>query len=511
MTTSSKTGLCPSPFLQESLFGNTTGFIAGRFCETVGDVTCCLPCPLADWRYPDGVDSKTTAVGWLGVALLPLTAFLLLSWAVLPVKFTNRNYITVCFTLAVVCLQIPLIIPLGTKPQQCYDEITPNDMNTNWSCAFTGAILLFGGAATVTWSLLRTLALHLQVCWEVVIGPVFMWASLAAGLAVPVIILAVMLVFTGVSYRFGNVCHINSTDSLDDYWIPILVFAGLGLILQFVTMGYCIHVYVRALFDPSDPTNTTNSGLPSYSNSFRTVTARQAYKRVRRVIRLQWRSMALVLVILANVIYFAVVFVQLDNAMALTTTNLENALPWLTCLVTYQEAKKCTSEASAVGLPEAELDAALVLLCLASLWNFVFTIRWTMIRGWVDFWQGMFVKNVEFVSVDARSRFADTRDYEMLSHQQKTPEPIRSEVRSPSPAYISNYMNGHQDEDADQKDAELVNHSRHTSYSRPAMSFSSPRPPTSQRSPGPTGYTWDATSTFARSNSQMSHHHRGSR
>jgi hypothetical protein len=452
------------------------------------------------------VDSKTAAIGWLAVALLPLTAFLLISWAILPVKFTNRNYITVCFTLAVVCMQIPLIIPLGTKPQQCYDAITPNDMHTSWSCAFTGAILLFGGIATVTWSLLRTLALHLQVCWEIIIGPTFMWASFAAGLIVPVLILAVMLVFTGVSYRFGGVCHINSNDSLHDYWIPVLVFGGLGLILQFVTMGYCIHVYIRALFNPSDPTNTTSSGLPSYTSSIRTVSARQAYKRVKRVVKLQWRSMALVLVILANVIYFAVVFLELDSTMALTTSNLEKASPWFACLIEYQDPKKCTSQASAVGLPEAALDAALVLLCIASLWNFVFTIRWTMMRGWLDFWQGLFVKNVEFVSVDARSRFADTRDYEMLSRQKalKTPEPTQVEVRTPSPAYVNAYG----DDGDDGKDIEFHNHSRQTSYTRSAINFSSPRPQASQRSPT---YTWDATSTFARSNSQMSHHNRVSK
>ncbi|EED17008.1 conserved hypothetical protein [Talaromyces stipitatus ATCC 10500] len=499
----SLSGICPPPFIQESLFANSTGYIGGRFCEpATGGQSCCLPCPMADWRYPDGVDSTNTAIGWLGVALLPLTVFLLVTWAVLPVKFTNRNYINVCFTLSVVCLQIPFIIPLGTKPQKCSDAITPNDMHTDWSCAFTGAILLFGGIACVTWSLLRTIALHLQVCWEVIIGPVFMWAAFAVGLGLPVLILILMLVFTGVSYRFGNVCHINSKDSLGDYWIPLLVFSGLALIMQFVTMGYCIHVYVKALFDPADPTSTSNSGLPSYSSSSRTVTARQAYRRVRRVLKLQWRSMALVMVILANVIYLAVTFLRLDSDMSVNAANAAKAKPWLTCLAVFKDPHKCTKEASALGITEAALDAVLVLLCIASFWNFIFTVRMTMFRGWLEFWQGLFVKNVEFVSVDARSRFADTRNYEMLnpSKAMKSPEPTPFEVRSPTPAY----MQSRAADDADGKDIELHTHSRQTSYTRPTMSFSTPRPPTAQRDPS--SYTWDATSTFARSNSQMSHH-----
>jgi hypothetical protein len=52
------TGHCPSPFLQETLFPDAGGFIDGRYCQqvTLGNSTlsCCLPCPLAEWRYDSG-------------------------------------------------------------------------------------------------------------------------------------------------------------------------------------------------------------------------------------------------------------------------------------------------------------------------------------------------------------------------------------------------------------------------------------------------------------------------
>lgn len=53
ITMASLNGLCPTPFLQESLFPSTGGFTDGRYCETFTNVTCCLPCPLSDWRYAD--------------------------------------------------------------------------------------------------------------------------------------------------------------------------------------------------------------------------------------------------------------------------------------------------------------------------------------------------------------------------------------------------------------------------------------------------------------------------
>lgn len=52
-------GHCPVPFLQETLFPTVGGFIDGRYCKqvTLGNSTysCCLPCPLAEWRYDTGM------------------------------------------------------------------------------------------------------------------------------------------------------------------------------------------------------------------------------------------------------------------------------------------------------------------------------------------------------------------------------------------------------------------------------------------------------------------------
>ena len=47
--------------------------------------------------------------------------------------------------------QMPFIISLGAKPDQCFDAITPNDMHTNLACAWTGACLIAGGFCTIMW------------------------------------------------------------------------------------------------------------------------------------------------------------------------------------------------------------------------------------------------------------------------------------------------------------------------------------------------------------------------
>ncbi|EAW11941.1 protein gprM [Aspergillus clavatus NRRL 1] len=484
-------GRCPIPFLQEDLFPGTGGFIGGRYCQDIPlgargtNISCCLPCPIASWTYGDALVDKASAASWISVAILPLCIFLLVSYAVLPAKWTHRHYLSICFTLGITFMEIAFIIPLGAKPEQCYNQITPNDMYSSLSCAFTGSMLLFGGYMVVVWSLLRTVAFHLQVCWEVILGPKFMWGALICGWGIPIIGITVMLLLTGVSFRFGSMCHINIEKGLQDYWIPITAFAVASLLLQLATMAYCIHVYIKSLFDTESTTNS--SGLPSYSASVRTLTARQAYRRIRRVLKLQWRGVALVLIIVANVIFFSVVFIDLDRQLEPNAKNVHRAVPWLMCLVAEMgDRSKCEAEAALVRPSEGKVLAVIILLSLVGFWNFILFARPSLFLGWVEFFRNFFGGDGarhEFVSADARARLGDSRSYEMLNSTKipslKSPEPM---LRSPSPARMA----GAQSPDSG------GHFGRDAKYVRPSMSFSTPRPPSASQ-----GRDWDPKSSFA--------------
>jgi hypothetical protein len=215
------------------------------------------------------------------------------------------------------------------------------------------------------WLFLRSLALHLQICWQVVLGKMFMWGALVTGWGIPAIALTFALVFSGVSFRFGNTCHINHKDSLADFWIPLLVFSGATVVMQFITFGYCIRVYLASL---SDTSNTTNSSgvLPSYTNSVRTISPKQAYRRVRRVIELQWRGITLVLLIVADVIFFAIVFVFMDDLSTNILKDPRKAQEWLTCILrTGGDKNQCLPLANKLVVNEATVAAVLVLLSVS--------------------------------------------------------------------------------------------------------------------------------------------------
>ncbi|KAH9909317.1 hypothetical protein F4778DRAFT_224187 [Xylariomycetidae sp. FL2044] len=462
-------GGCPAPFFNEMMFPVDGGHVDGRLCSLLGTRSCCLPCPMTDWAYPDDFDGSTAAANWITVVSLIACAFLLLSWVVLPVEKTHRHYLSISLTCAVVLMNLGFIIPLAGKPEQCINEITPNGMDSSSICAASGSFLLAGGWAGVMWVFLRALSLHLQICWQLVVGRNYMWFSQVLGWGIPIIGLIILLLFSGVSFRFGATCHINHENSLADFWIPLLVFAGLTVIIQFATFGYCIKVYLASLSD--NAATTEGSGMPSYSNSIRTMTPRQAYRRVRRVIQLQWRGIVIVLIIIADVIFFAIIFVFLDNTVQRIKTDKDLVVPWATCLIRAKGDKhQCLDLADKLVVALPTVTAVLILLAMNGLWLLLLLGRWSMVTGWMEWFSGFSGtrKNKEFVSVDARGDVKnDPRSYEMLSRENSAKgEAILTPI-STAMTPISPRAGRHTPDYFGQS----------TRYQPHQRSFSSPRPP----------------------------------
>ncbi|CAG8954068.1 hypothetical protein HYFRA_00009169 [Hymenoscyphus fraxineus] len=492
-------GACIAPFLQEDLFPSEGGFVQGRYCSPALGPSCCLPCPAADWLYPDSFNTVTQVANWINVVSLVAVAFLLASFAFLPVEKTHRHYLSICLAMAVILMNLGFIVPLGANPEQCFNEITPHDMTSNLSCAFSGAFLIAGGWGGVMWVFLRAVALHLQICWQMVIGKRFMWGALATGWGIPAIGLTVALVFSGVSFRFGDTCHVNHQNSLADLWIPLLAFAGITVIIQFGTFGYCIKVYLQSLAD--DSTTTDTSGLPSYSTSVRgTISPKQAYRRVRRVIELQWRGIAIVLLIIADVIFFAIVFVFADGTETKIIKNPQTALPWLTCIVQKGDKNQCLSLTDNIIVNEATIIAVLLLLSLNGIWCLFLLGRISMFTGWLELLRPQ--PDVEFVSVDVR-QFKNTPDsYEMLSKDRDMSkdaeldqQPYHKAYSSPAPSNVVSPISPVSPAVTKSGRETPDYFGREARYKSPSRSFSSPVPPLGvARSQTE---SWDSTSTHA--------------
>ena len=166
---------------------------------------------------------------------LGLCVYMLISFAFLPIDITRRHYLNVCFIFAIILMQLGFIIPWAKRPEKCYNGITPNNEKSSLSCAFGGALIVFGGVGINMWILIRALFMHLQICWNIEPGRIFFWVAQFVGWAITILLLATEMSITGVSFRFGDYCHCNHNSAMATIWGPLLGLAGISLFLQLST------------------------------------------------------------------------------------------------------------------------------------------------------------------------------------------------------------------------------------------------------------------------------------
>jgi hypothetical protein len=160
---------------------------------------------------------------------------MMITFLVLPAEKTRRHYLSYCLIIAAMFMALGFVIPFGAQPEQCYDEITPNDMYSSLTCAFSGAFLISGGLSIAVWIFIRALSMHLQICWDVTPGRKFFYWAQGLGWTVAAAFFTTTITITGVSFRFGDVCHVNSEHSMKDFWGPLLAIAGGAMVIQFAT------------------------------------------------------------------------------------------------------------------------------------------------------------------------------------------------------------------------------------------------------------------------------------
>lgn len=330
-------------------------------------LNCCLPCPATDFIYPSVFKSWYRAAEILNIVGLVLLSFLLVCYIILPPEKSRRHYLSNCLIVAAMMMALAFVIPYGTRPPQCYDEITPNDMYSDLSCAFTGAFLIAGGMSMAVWIFIRALSMHLQICWDILPGKKFFYSAQILGWAIAAGFFTATITLVGVSYRFGDICHVNYQDALKCFWGPLLAIAGAATVLQFSTFAYCIKVYLQNMWS-DEKTTTQSSGLPSYTNSVRTRSARTVYQRVSKVVWLQWRGLAIVVFILVDVIFFSVVFVYLNDITSHAMSDREKVKPFLQCLMLNPlDNDQCAPLAEELFLNQRTVVAILIMLSVSLL------------------------------------------------------------------------------------------------------------------------------------------------
>lgn len=224
--------------------------------------------------------------------------------------------------------------------------------------------------------LLRSLYTHLRVCWDVELTTTFMWVAHGLGWGLPLIFLAVSFGVTGVSYRLINTCSPNPHDSFLTWFGWLIAFACLGAFIQFCTTGFCLVIYARSLFvhsnanSPTATKSSNNSDAAASPDATKATPTKKistknlAWKRVQKVLQLQWRSIVLSITVTVVAAYAGIVYVVMTRTAAQDANpkQAEDILNWSDCLV-YNEGDKsqCLGLAKPLRLGPNQVIAALIM------------------------------------------------------------------------------------------------------------------------------------------------------
>lgn len=196
------------------------------------------------------------------------------------------------------------------------------------------------------------------------LGAKFKYSSLVVIFGGSGALLALALLLSGVSYHIGKLCHINFYRSRESFWGPLLSVSILSLIIQILIIGHCILCVV----EPSDNRlqfwrlRQSRSSRDSPLTFSHGITRRQALRRVRRILQLQWRA-----VLIAALIVFHTAFMAqaLLRAGDVTTYSLDDVMPWITCLLdSGGNPDECLSYAKQLGPNGKTVMAAWCLLAV---------------------------------------------------------------------------------------------------------------------------------------------------
>jgi hypothetical protein len=206
------------------------------------------------------------------------------------------------------------------------------------SCPWTGSFVTLGGLGCVVWIFLRSLWLFVRIVWDKKPGRKFMWASIATGIFVPVIFLIAVLATTGFSYRMGQTFLPNHEDAIVTFWVWLVVFAILGFILQFVTTGYCVWIYIRTL--RRERSNPSGRG---YGQSSARRANLETWANVKKLFLLQWRNILVSVFVSIGSLVFFIMFWTQDSKLGKVNNDTKNIKPvktWIICQTLSRGDKK---------------------------------------------------------------------------------------------------------------------------------------------------------------------------
>lgn len=213
---------------------------------------------------------------------------------------------------------------------------------------------------------LRSLWLFVRIVYDVAPGRKFMFGRIAAGTLLPIALLVAVLTSTGFSNRMGSTCLPSHENAISTFRVWLVVFAILGFVLQLITTGHCVWVYMRTLRRQ----RSIPSANQGYGQSRDRYTNLQTWANTKKLFVLQWRNIILSVVVLVGSLVFFIVFWTQDSRLGKVFNDASNrklVKTWILCQILSkgdkQEYKKYVSDFT---VNEWAVVTALILASVSS-------------------------------------------------------------------------------------------------------------------------------------------------
>ena len=241
---------------------------------------------------------------------------------------------------------------------------------------------------TVKLVMLRSLWTALRIMANFKHTELFRNISVYLGVGFPAIFLAVSLAISGVSYNLGDVCVPYNPSALGTWFAWVLFFATISWIVQLITILYCLWTFARFSFAGPRPTTgnsqkstptVASDGYSEHQTPSLTPRHRKriAWRKVQKVLVLQWRSVIMAFILVNLSIYFGIIFIEHTAASSTqirTRGPSVDDLTWIACLMANNGDKtQCPYKGAGLGHNEDRAVGTLILgsVCILHMWALI--------------------------------------------------------------------------------------------------------------------------------------------
>jgi hypothetical protein len=233
---------------------------------------------------------------------------------------------------------------------------------------------------------MRVIWLHISVCWNRTPGRTIKCISIASGIAIPLIFLGATIGYSGFTYELGPTCFIYEEHSFLVFWGWMIGFTIAAFILQIITSGYCVTLYLmthRLRFSIASVAKSDSifaslrywkrhkqkreSEVEAQERAIRIFNRRRIrWKGIHRVLMMQWRIILLTVALVIQCLYFGSLSWAEDTKTASAPTN-PKAIAFGECLfITGGDAEKCRQYADALILDKAAMLAGIGVMAVSN-------------------------------------------------------------------------------------------------------------------------------------------------